>query len=76
MCRDQGAVALPLQVINVNIPGADGQYPGPFLTEGQGRQDQYVTLSYRWGDSLYITTSSNIAERNAGIPLASMSATF
>ena len=66
----------PLRVFDVGMPGKDGQYPDPVLTEGPRSPRPIRNSQLQNGDSLYITTSPNIAERKSGMPLASMPPTF
>jgi hypothetical protein len=69
-CKTPARPPLPSRVLDVGEPGAALD---PFLYVPQsGKEGRYVTLSYCWGEdtgTFVMTTSSNIHERRAGIPL-------
>jgi hypothetical protein len=62
---------LPRRVIDISNPQR------PFLDEGRSRNDQYVTLSYKWGEpSRYVTTMKNLRGHEKEIPLKGLPWTF
>lgn len=70
---------LPSRVLDV---GAAGDAHDPFLyvpEDESGQRGSYVALSYCWGEdsgAFVVTTSANIHERRAGIPLCSLPTTL
>ncbi|VUC32445.1 unnamed protein product [Clonostachys rosea] len=74
---DNGFPALPTHVIDVNPTKSQDRddenkprRPSIRLVGGEGRRDQYMTLSYCWGTSgkNFKTTSSNLAQQLLEIP--------
>jgi len=78
ICRHFDSARLPLRVIDVGAPEmATATYQDLFLSIGTNRVGRYVTLSYKWGDTLTLTTtSSSFESRKAGIPFDSLPQTF
>ncbi|KAI1643678.1 uncharacterized protein F4817DRAFT_319559 [Daldinia loculata] len=63
---------LPSRVIDVSQPQQ------PVLVEGMNRVENYITLSYKWGESAkYFTLAQNLCEHEeTGIPLIFLPRTF
>lgn len=73
VCTDlQKPSRLPNRIIDISDPQK------PILSDGLGRDEPYVTLSYKWGEARrYITTSKNLAQHTKqGIPLSELPQTF
>ena len=67
----QSRGSLPSRVINVSDPKR------PSLEHGESRNEQYVTLSYKWGDNIKYTTSKhNIESHHTAIPVDKLPKTF
>jgi Heterokaryon incompatibility protein (HET) len=70
---------LPSRVLDVGAAG-DAHDPFLYVPENElGQRSSYVALSYCWGEdagAFVVTTSSNIHERRAGIPLRSLPTTL
>jgi hypothetical protein len=65
---------LPLRVVDVDPP--DGTRD-PRLTAGDGKIGYYITLSYRWGNTGSLTTTSKTkSEREAGMPIDTLPLTM
>lgn len=71
-CTDvQAQSVLPTHVIDIHDPES------PFLVKGGGRHDQYVTLSYKWGGSRKVTTTTaNLQQHESSIPFRHLPRTF
>jgi hypothetical protein len=63
---------LPHRIIDIRNPQS------PVLTLGSNREESYVTLSYKWGETdRYVTTTQNLEEHTwPGIPLDKLPQTF
>ncbi len=76
VCRLLDSTCLPLRVIDVGTRGTGGAYSNPFLSVGANRPGRYATLSYRWGNMCFTTTTSTIEQRKTSMPLSSTPQTF
>jgi len=62
---------LPSRIINVTDPKR------PFIEHGESRDEQYVTLSYKWGKYIkYTTSKQNIESHYTAIPMDKLPKTF
>lgn len=63
-CRNfQGDGTFPRRIINISDPQR------PVLEDGNGKEGDYITLSYKWGDcKRFVTTSRNIKQYQKEIP--------
>ena len=65
---------MPKRLIDL---GTSRTQPGPKLIYPRGRQEQYLTLSYCWGDAKpYKTTAQNIARMEKFIPTQTLPQTI
>jgi hypothetical protein len=71
-CRTRfSKTTLPCRVLYIRNPDE------PFLGFGNGRKQNYVTLSYKWGSGRRLTTTKdNIRDLQLSIPLQSLPKTF
>lgn len=73
VCTDyQKKGSLPFRIINISNP------QNPRLEEGLAREEPYITLSYKWGDTCrYLTTTQNLERHTQqGFPLSELPRTF
>lgn len=67
----QSQGSLPSRIINVSDP------KHPFIEDGESRDEQYVTLSYKWGEYIkYTTSKENIESHYTKISLEKLPKTF
>jgi len=67
----QRDIKFPRRIINISDPSS------PFLENGENKVDQYVTLSYKWGQSKrYVTTTNNLKTHMKEIPIKDLPQTF
>lgn len=71
-CRNSENFGIfPTRVLDIRDPKS------PVLVSGDGREERYATLSYKWGSAKrYFTTTKNLSERQTGIPFIELPATF
>jgi hypothetical protein len=67
----QSRGSLPSRIINVSDPKRS------FIEHGESRDEQYVTLSYKWGENIkYTTSKQNIESHYTAIPMDKLPKTF
>ncbi|KAF2810918.1 HET-domain-containing protein [Mytilinidion resinicola] len=67
----QGETTLPRRIIDITSP------QHPFLDDGNDRKGEYLTLSYKWGEShRYVTTTETESKHRKEIPLKDLPWTF
>ena len=73
LCTDR-ASALPTRVLHI---GPKGSTADPRLLVAEGRPGRWAALSHCWGSGVpFITTTSNLVQRQLGIPFADFPPTF